>query len=404
METSAALLMGSSVLTGLLGVAYWIIAEQLFPTESVGRASAVISTATMLSSLACLSFGGSYQRFLPAAGGLAGRLVGGGLAISAVTAVVFGAGFVALGIAGERMFQSTVERWVFPLVVLVFTAYALLDPVLTGLRRAGAVAVKNVSVSVVKILPLPLLAFTASGFALTTSWAVVSAVITLVIVAGPLRRGLAANAGVAPDLPPVRQLWEFQGASFAMTVVLTATPLCLPLIVLAQLGPENSAYYNLVAALSTAAGMLRANVLASYVVEASVPGADRPALTRRMVRLMAGVCALTAVGFATAGPVLLHLVGPGYAEAAVPLVLVLAAEALVAGVVAVYAAVAQVVRRLRLLVSVQVLIVAGTVGGAAALVGDWGLTGVGIAGFASNALAVVLLFAPLRALLRDVTR
>ncbi|OLT10609.1 hypothetical protein BJF78_28635 [Pseudonocardia sp. CNS-139] len=60
-----------------------------------------------------------------------------------------------------------------------------------------------------------------------------------------------------------------------------------------------------------------------------------------------------------------------------------------------YAAVAQVVRRLRLLVAVQVLTVLATVGGTLALVPAVGLVGVGLASLGAQAGALVLVAVPL---------
>ncbi|MDQ7903592.1 oligosaccharide flippase family protein [Phytohabitans sp. ZYX-F-186] len=395
MAASAVTLMASSVATGVLGICYWVVAGRLYPTAEVGRASAVISTATVLSSLACLSLGGSYQRFLPAAGSHTRALVVGGFLLSGTVAVVLGAGFVLLGVGRGELLDRAPERLLFPALVLVLTVYALLDPILTGLRRARLVALKNTSLSVLKILPLPLLAYTATDLALAGSWFVLTAAVSAAVVAWLLRAGLAASRDVAPALPPVRQIWAFQGASFAMFLVMTVTPLCLPLVVLARLGPESSAYYNLVAALGVAASMLRSNVIASYVTEASAPGAPRAALTRRMAVLMAVVGALCAVGLAAGGPLLLWLVGHDYLAAGAPLVLLLAGETVFATLTATYAALAQVRRRLRLLLLVQAAVVAVTVGGATGLVSVVGLAGVGLAGLAAQAVGAATVAVPL---------
>lgn len=395
MEASAVTLMTSSVATGVLGVAYWVVAGRLYPTAEVGRASAVISTATMLSSLACLSLGGSYQRFLPLAGDRTRRLVVWGFLLTGAVSVVLGTGFALFGVGHDELFHHPGEVVLFPAMVACLAAYALLDPILTGLRRAGVVAVKNIALSAAKLIPLPLLAYTATDLALTASWMLLAAVVTGAVIVWLLRAGLRTADATVSTLPPRRQIWAFQGASLAMSLVATLTPLCLPLVVLSQLGPESSAYYNLVAALATAAGMLRANVLASYVVEASQPTAARAALTRRMLRLMAGVGAVSAVGLAVGGPLLMWLVGPAYADAATPLVLLLAGEMLVAVVTAVYAGMVQVRRRMRLLVAVQAGIVAGTIGGALLLVPVFGLIGVGLASLGTQAVAAAAVAGPL---------
>ncbi|MGD9695293.1 MAG: polysaccharide biosynthesis protein [Thermoleophilia bacterium] len=403
MEANALILMASSLLTGALGIAYWIVAEQFYPTEKVGQAAAMMSTATMLSSLACLSLGGSYQRFLPIAGARTRMLIVGGMALTGAVALLLGGAFVLIGVGGDRLYDNDVERLLFPLIVAVLTAYALLDPILTGLRRAGLVAAKNVSLSVAKIVPLPLLAFTATGFAIAGSWAVLALIVTAAVLLPLLRGGLDRHDGEASQLPPVRQLWAFQGASLAVTLVQTVTPLCLPLIVLAKLGADYSAYYNLVAALGVAVSLLRANVLASYVVEASAPDADHGPLTRRMIRLMVIVCLACAAGLALGGPVLLWMTGEHYAHAATSLVLVMAIDTLLGGVTAAYAAIAYVTRRLGVLVASQVAYVALTVVGALLLVSPMELLGVGVASLAAQAVSVAIVALPLARHLRGLS-
>lgn len=395
MEGNAAVLMASSLLTGALGIVYWVVAERFYPTAEVGHAAATISTATMLSSLACLSLGGSYQRFLPLAGAHSRLLIAGGIGVTSLVALALGAGFVELGTSSAELFDNALQRWSFPLAVVVLTAYALLDPILIGLRRPRVVAAKNTALSLLKLVPLPLLAFTGTGFAIAGSWAALALAVTLVVVVPLLRRGLADVVTAAPRLPPIRQLWAFQGASLTVTLVQTATPLCLPLIVLARLGGEYAAYYNLVAALGVAVSLLRSNVLAAYVVEASAPGAPRGPLTRRMIRLMVAVCLACCAGLAIGGPLLLLVAGEHYADAAIPLVLVMALETLVAGVTAVYAAVSYVSRRLRLLVCTQALQVVLTLGGALLLVPRHGLVGVGLASLCAQAVSGGIVALPL---------
>lgn len=400
MEANALILMLSSVLTGALGVVYWVVAERLFPTDQVGQAATLISTATMLSSLACLSLGGSYQRFLPVAGSRTRLLVGAGLAITGVVALAFGAGFVLVGASREELFDDRMQQWLFPLVVAILTAYALLDQILIGLRRAGTVAVKNISLSVAKIAPLPLLTVAASGFWIAGSWAALALLVTVAILIPLFRRGMAGLRDVPPRLPPVTQLWAFQGASLTLMLVQIAAPLCLPLIILSQLGASSSAYYNLIASLTVAVGVLRSNVLASYIVEASAPGADRARLTDRMMRLMLTVCVCCAAGLAVIGPLLLRVAGADYARAATSLALVMAVEAIAAVVPTIFAGAAFVERRLRLLIAVQVVVVGTTLLGAYVLLPRVGLVGVGIAALSAQAIATVAVAIPLRHQLR----
>ncbi|MGW6692148.1 lipopolysaccharide biosynthesis protein [Rhodococcus sp. NPDC054953] len=403
LESNAAALMLSSVVTGALGLVYWAVAERFFATAEVGRASAVISTATMLASVSCLSLGGAYQRFLPVAGRASARLIVGGLAVTATVAALLGVLFLLLNPSNTRLFAATAEYAAFPFLVVAFAVYALTDPILTGLRLAKAVAVKNIALSVLKIVPVVALAGAGSAMALSGSWAVLAFGVTAVAVFHLLRvaRG---RAEIAPQLPPGRELIAFQGVYFTMTLVLTVTPLMLPLIVVSQLGTEQNAYFNLAWTMCSAVGLLRSAVGSSFVVEASAPDADRAALLRRLLRMLGAVAVVSAAGLAVGGPLVLYLVSPAYFHAATGLVLVMAADSLVGTVVLLYFLLAQILRRLRLMLVMQILIVATTLAVTLALVPRLGLIGVGLGSLTAQLVAVAVLAVPLRRAITDLVR
>ncbi|MFD4291828.1 lipopolysaccharide biosynthesis protein [Rhodococcus sp. NPDC058505] len=403
LESNAAALMLSSVVTGALGLVYWAVAERFFATAEVGRASAVISTATMLASVSCLSLGGAYQRFLPVAGRASARLIVGGLAVTATVAALLGVLFLLLNPSNTRLFAATAEYVAFPFLVVAFAVYALTDPILTGLRLAKAVAVKNIALSVLKIVPVVALAGAGSAMALSGSWAVLAFGVTAVAVFHLLR--VARGRGeIAPQLPPGRELIAFQGVYFTMTLVLTVTPLMLPLIVVSQLGTEQNAYFNLAWTMCSAVGLLRSAVGSSFVVEASAPDADRAALLRRLLRMLGAVAVVSAAGLAVGGPLVLYLVSPAYFHAATGLVLVMAADSLVGTVVLLYFLLAQILRRLRLMLVIQILIVATTLAVTLALVPRLGLIGVGWGSLTAQLVAVAVLAVPLRRAITDLVR
>lgn len=402
LESNAAALMLASVATGGLGLVYWAVAERFFDTAEVGRASAVISTATMLASVSCLSLGGAYQRFLPLAGRASTRLVVAGLTLTATVALVLGGLFLLVNPSNERLFNSTTEYVLFPFIVVAFAAYALTDPILTGLRLAKTVAAKNITLSVLKIVPIALLAGTGSALALSGSWAVLALAVTAVAVVYLLRR-TGERREVEPELPPVRELWAFQGVYFTMTLVVTVTPLVLPLIVVSQLGTEQNAYFNLAWTMCSAVGLLRTGVGSSFIVEASAPDADQPALFRRLVKMLGAVAVVSAAGLALGGPLVLYVVSPDYFHAATGLVLVMAIDSLVGTVVIVYFLLAQILRRLRLMLVIQIVIVVTTLTTTMALVPEVGLIGVGLGSLTAQLVAVIVVALPLRRAIADLT-
>src|SRR5260221_5058561 len=60
-------LMSSSAIMGVLGFAFWILVARVFPTGSVGIATALISAVSLLSNFSLLGFNISLIRYLPKA-------------------------------------------------------------------------------------------------------------------------------------------------------------------------------------------------------------------------------------------------------------------------------------------------------------------------------------------------
>lgn len=396
---NASALMLSSVATGAFGLVYWIVAGRMFPAAEVGRASALISTATMLSSVACLSLGGSYQRFLPLAGRRASAALAGGYGVTAVFGVLLAAAF-AWSPLSDKLLYTAGQRLAFPAVVAVFTVFALTDPILTGLRKAPAVAAKNIAAAAGKVVPLFFLGATGTAMGIVASWTGVSLVVVAVFVVVAFRESRSRTA--PPALPPGRELLSFQGAFLLMMLVSTALPLALPLIVVDQLGTADNAYFNLAFTMYTASGLLRAGMGSAFIVEAATPGADRPALLRRMLPMYGGVSLLTAAGLAAGGPIVLAAAGPEYLAAAWPVMVIMGGVALIDAVVTGYYLLAQLLRRLRLMIVSQAVIVTVTLTGSLLLLPRFGITGAALANAAAVTLALGLVAAPLRRGLREL--
>lgn len=105
MRTNAISLILSSLLTGLLGLAFWGVAGRMYPAHEVGVAAAVITSALVLSGLSILSVDTIYERFLPLAGSRTGAMLKQGFLLVSLTALLAGAGLVAFG-PREELFDS----------------------------------------------------------------------------------------------------------------------------------------------------------------------------------------------------------------------------------------------------------------------------------------------------------
>ncbi len=395
LERNSLALTVSAGLTGVLGLGYWALLGRHYPAREVGAASAVITTATMLSAFGNISLGALFERFLPLAGTRASALVRTGFLFGGCGGLLLGALFLLWGPTDE-MFDSPFEAASFPLIVLVFSAFALLDHTSVGLREAGWAATKNVAHAVVKLVAAIALAFTASRLAVIWSWtipALIGAVVLGVAVAQRLRRPEIARA--PSQLPDRREMGSFLAGSYGIYVVGSLAPLMLPLIVVAEMGADHNAYFAIAWSLVSAVLVLMTVLMGPYVAGVAADPDQVRALTRRFLIVLGVVTAGGVVLFAVVAPMLLRIVGDDYADTGTPL-LRLAAIALIPAIVGfAYNAVARVSRRLRLAIVVQVVNAALVLGLSIALIGDHGLAAMGWAYVVAETVSAVVLIVPL---------
>ncbi len=407
LETSAFALMVSSVVTALLGLVFWAVAARWYPAAEVGRASATITSATLLGTISNLSLGSMYERFLGLTRSRTVPLIVQGQVLCGSLAAVLGGLFLLLG-PREKLFHTGLELVSFPLLVVALSMFALHDPMLVGLRTAPLVAVKNIFHAAAKLGLVIALAFTATGEAIVWAWmvpALVTGAVINVWLLSRVRRTRRLSGD--PILPPRRELFQFFGASYTLTVMMSVVPLALPLIVVYRFGTETNAYFATSWTLASAAVVLITTVSGPYVAEAgSHPDpVHLPRLTRRFFRLLLAIGVGGGGALFVAAPYLLSIFGPAYAREGTDVTQLMALSLPFVAISTMYAALARVFRRLWLVVAVQPLTILGVLGGGLFLSDRMGLAGIGAAYLASEATcAVIISFSLVRMYRRAVGR
>ena len=391
--------MSSSAATGVLGFAFWTAAARGYDAAEVGRASAIISSATLIAILANFSLGNLYERFLPLAGRDTHRLVRHGTTFALGAAVLFGVVFVLVG-PRDELFPHPVEMALFPVAVAVLSVYALQDQVLVGLGRARMIATKNIGQSTTKLLAVIALIPVATGAAIVWSWVLPAAVITGVIAVVVIRRESRRRAG-QPALPPRRELFHFFASSYAINSVDVTVPLLVPLIVVAQLGTEMNAYFSMCWLVVNTLGVLIGATAAPFIATASTPGADLRSCTRRFVMMCGGAAAASCLGLLVAAPLILGILGPQYAEEGTRLIRLMALTLPALAVMTIYTALARLQRRLRLAVTSQVVLGVVVVAGSILSTPRWGIDGVGYTYLVAEFVCTAILLGPTIALVRS---
>ena len=393
-----AAVMTSSAATGLLGFVFWTVAARGFETAEVGRASAIISSATLIAILANFSLGSLYERFLPLAGARTQRLVREGTAFVACAAMLFGLVFVVVG-PRAQLFPNWTEALLFPAFVAVLAIYALQDQILIGLNRARMIATKNIGQSTAKLIVVAAFIPVATGGAIVWSWVLPAAVITAVIAMLVIRRETGGRAGAA-RLPDRRELVHFFASSYAINAINVIVPLLVPLIVVAQLGTEMNAYFSMCWLVVNTLGALIVATAAPFIATASTPGADVRSCTVRFVLLCGGAAVTGCLTLIVAAPLILGILGPHYAEHGTTLIRIMALVLPVVALTTIYTALARLQRRLRLAVVSQIVLGVLVVAGVIVTTPRWGINAVGYTYLGAELFITLVVLGPTLVLLR----
>lgn len=402
LELNALSLMVASVITALVGVFFWAVATGVPPAE-VGRSSAIITTATLLSALASSNVGLLVSRFLPGAGDRATKLVLGCYAAAAVVALLLGAGFVLF--FHSTLFVSDVERWLFPVFTVVLALFVLQDWVLIGLRASTWVPLEQLLFSVLKLglLLVFIRLFPVGGIVL--SWVlpagVAVAIVSSIVLFRALPRRPPPEPGATP-LPGRRALTTIFFGEYATGLMTVAVPMALPLIIVTQLGNESNAYYALPWLLSEAFNMLLWNISSSYMVEASNDGPRAGALLRRTIRLNILVGGLGVPFMLFGVPWVLTFLRGDYAAQGTDVLRILACAIPFLVITSLYLTTARVRQQMGRVVAIQVLAVIFTIGLALFLVHPLGINGVALAYLIAEIISAAIVIVPLIRILREM--
>jgi O-antigen/teichoic acid export membrane protein len=330
---NAYLLMINTAATGVLGLAFWLLAARLYPAADVGRATAAYSAMNLLAGVTAFSLSGALIRFIPQAGKRTGRIVVRGYAITSAVSVVLAIGFLlTVGHGGSSYSElgSLTAGIAFTASVVAWGIFTLQDVVLIGLRSAHWVAAENGAFGIAKIALLVAFAATLPHLGMYAAW------MLPVVVALPLinmlifGRLVPRHVRLSDHRPPPtgRQIGRFLAGDVTGSLCMLATGNLIPVAVALLVSPGLNAYFYMAWAVGTTVDLLAVNMATSLTVEGAFEAATlavncRAALRRTMLVLLpvVGVTVLAA-------PAVLGLFGPGYAAHGAPVLGLLVVAAL----------------------------------------------------------------------------
>ncbi|AQA02545.1 hypothetical protein BVC93_08990 [Mycobacterium sp. MS1601] len=332
----------NTVLSGGLGLLYWVLAARNYTDADVGRNSAAISSLMLLTGMVSVNAAGTLNRFIPKAGRRTRVVVAWIYALTSLMVGLLALALVVLlhwvgGPAFDLLREPEYKVW-FVVAAIGASVITVQDSVMTGLRSAVWVPLFNGLFATGKIVLLVMLADTVPHAGVFFSWIVPMIIVifpaNLLIFLRLLPRHMAAAADDAAELDR-GQIGGFFAADYLGSLFLMTTIFVVPVVVATRVDPHSYAYFFFAWSIATSMNLVAANLATSMAVEgvydeSTLADNCRSALRRALILLL-----FAAVTIGLAAPYALGLVGKGYLDAA-PLLQLVAFASLPAAVVEIY--------------------------------------------------------------------
>lgn len=389
-------LLTSSATGALLGLVFWAVTAHLYPERSVGYGAAAIAAMTLLASVAQLNLAIILPRYLYPAGAHARIFLIAGYAASAGLAVIVSVLFLVLTGHHSYVGRGMLSPALFVAAVVLWVIFTIQDGALIGLRAAVVVPVENTTFSLVKIALLPLFALVAPVSGVFLAWTL-PVIVCIVGVnfylfhrALPEHHARTGGVGVVLARRVAGSVLAGEYVGSLSFIALTALP---ALIVLATLGPVQTAYFQTPWLVGTSFDLLLFGVATALLAESSAHPARAADYVPKAVRVGALLLLPSSVVLVIVAPKLLSLLGPRYAAHGTDLLRWLAVALPFMGVNVLYVTFARLGRRMRRVVTMQLSLAVLILALTWVLITRLGITGAGLA-FAAGQCAVACAVTP----------
>ena len=304
---NSAYLMLTSLISAILGFAFWIVAAKVYSKESVGIATGLISLMSLIVLMSRLGMDQALIRFLPE--GDKSRIFSTSLILPTVAAILLGiiAAFAVVAWIPE-LDEARTNALLFLGFIAGFSLTGLAGQALIALRRADQYLIQNIFIQsrVLFLIPLSFL----GSFGIFSSFGL-SLVVAFAFSLVALRRMGVRLTGV--DFVFLRKSFGFSSSNYLVTILMAAPTLILPIMVVSTLGSEAAADYYIAFALVQIALIVPGAFSTSLFVEGSSGAPLRETAIRALkstLIVLVPVCVLIFV----LGGYVLQVIGESYVE------------------------------------------------------------------------------------------
>lgn len=326
---NAGSMLGATVITSLLGVAFWWLAARNFSADAVGVAAAAVGAMTLLGFLATLGLGTLLMGELPRRDSGHRSLINAAGAITAAAGAILGVAFAVVAPLLIPNLAPLNDSWIavasFAIGVGLTSLAFVLDQALIGLLLGGLQMRRNAAFALIKLVvlvPIAVLVADAGAPWIYSAWAAGIAASMLVLTGFYLRRG--EDQALRPDFAPLMALRLSAASHHAFNLALQTPALALPVLVVGLVSAAaNASFYIawMIAGLLVMVPVSLGTVL--YPIGSRDPTQMKQGLRLSLRISFAFGLAANLILIVAAAP-LLDIFGPGYAEEGAPALHILA--------------------------------------------------------------------------------
>ncbi len=378
-----------------IGFFTWLAAARLYPTSQVGMAASAISALLLCVEVGILGVDAALVAAFPQHRARPAVLLNTAITLATASAACCALGFLVLAATGLRALHFLVAHpaniAVFLLLVTLQTSWWLMDQAAVALHRSVHVPVRAMAAGATTLTGVILLGavgFDSAG-AILLAWAAAALIACLI---GLVQLGRACPGyRWRPQLasPLWRTLLAVGLPNFAVTAADIAPGLILPIVAAQQLSPRFAAYWYTVWMMAFAAYSISWSFGLHLFAEIAAAPADLARRSRDTLRSGVLIAGVATIGLIALGPLVLTILGHGYAAHGSGPLRLAALAAIPMVVVKAYLYTCRATRRLREGTLVAFGAGAGAVALAVATAPHFGLTGIAGSWLVAQTLAAL---------------
>ncbi|WP_141562643.1 lipopolysaccharide biosynthesis protein [Mycobacterium neglectum] len=378
-------IMTSTVLTSMLGYAFWLIAARLFSREVNGTAAATTSAIQATVLIASIGAAAALVEWLPrCTTALEWRQrVTTAMLVSIVTATVgavFVVGVLGLGFNTLPQLATPAGATLFCAACAFFAVGLVIDYIAVAEHRGGLLLVRNMVLCGLRIplIFIPVLALSGAD-SILFAWTVAAALSLVCTVATFGSRSGHSLRPSFTELPlHLRQMASSLIGQHLITVTAMLAGYVLPVVVYARLSATDNAYFYITWMLGSIFFIISPAISAALFVEGAANPHAMPQLVRRCFMFVGALLTGPMIVYLIGGQFILGLFGADYVVNGYGLLLVLTLSAIPDAITNIAVAVLRVTDRTYTALMLNGGMLAGCVIGAWIVLPSMGIIGVGV--------------------------